>query len=254
MKEDEIEEVELDLRDEDSPTAGPATERSDEVDEATQAFARLEGEMAMMRRAVQQLATERADINIPDYTETLGQMAGQLEKITETLTGISDKPAIKLTPEAIANQIKHASADMQRENHELFKQARQGLDSATGQLRALVGQVRTEAEQKRQAWHYAAAGLLAGILLWSILPGTIARAMPDSWYWPERMAGRLLGESSRWNAGSRMMQSADPQAWHVLVTAADIQRDNRDKIEACRKRASSSKKNVSCTIKFPAGN
>ena len=253
MKEDEIEQVELELEAEESPPT-PVPCSTDGPDEAAQAFARLEGEMAMMRRAVQQLATERADINIPDYTETLGQMAGRLDTLSKSLTSISERPAIKLTPETIADQIKRAAVDIQRENHELLKQARKGLDSATGQLNALIGQVRTEAEQKRQAWRYAAAGLLAGILLWSILPGTIARAMPDSWHWPERMAGRLLGESSQWNAGSRMMQSADPQAWHVLVTAADIQRDNRDKIEACRKRASSSKRSVSCTIKFPAGN
>lgn len=254
MKEDEIEEVELDVEGEDAPSAGPDTGTSDEPDEATQAFARLEGEMAMMRRAVQQLATERADISIPDYTETLGQMAGQLDTMSKSLASIGERPAIKLTPEAMTDQIKSASANMQRENHELFTQASQGLYSATGQLSALVGQVRTEAEQKRQTWHYAGAGLLAGILLWSILPGTVARAMPDNWHWPERMAGRLLGESSRWNAGSRMMQSADPQAWHVLVSAADMQRDNRDKIEDCKERASSSKQSVLCTIKFSAGN
>jgi len=253
MQENESEEVELDLEAEESPS-NPLPENTNKPDDASQAFARLEGEMAMMRRAVQHLATERADINIPDYTTTLGEMAGQLEQVTETLTAISGKPAIELTPEAVANQIKRASVDVQRENHELFEQARKILDSTAGQLSALVGRVRAEAEQKRRAWHYAGAGLLAGILLWSILPGTIARAMPDSWHWPERMAGRLLGESSQWNAGSRMMQSADPQAWQTLVSAADMQKDNRDKIEDCRKRASSSKRSVSCTIKFPAGN
>ena len=28
-------------------------------------------------------------------------------------------------------------------------------------------------------------GVLAGILLWSFLPGTIARTVPESWHWPE---------------------------------------------------------------------
>ena len=250
MKQDEIERVELDLEDGDAPSAGPATETSDEVDDAAKAFARLEGEMAMMRRAVQHLAAERADIVIPDYGATLGHMAGQLDTMSKSLTSIGERPAIKLTPEVIADQIKRASVDLQRENRELFTQTRQGLDNAAGKLNALVGRVRTEAEQNRRTWHYAGVGLLAGVLLWSILPGTIARAMPDSWHWPERMAGRLLGESSLWNAGSRMMQSADPQAWLVLVEAADMQRDNRDKIEACKKRANSSKKNVSCTVQI----
>src|SRR3546814_13491260 len=67
---------------------------------------------------------------------------------------------------------------------------------------------------------------------------------------PEWSAERALGDASRWNAGSRMRQSADPLAWHVLVAAADMQRDNRDKIEDCRKRANSSGKNVSCTLQI----
>ena len=254
MKEDEIEELELGLEDGDAPSVGPAAETSDEPDEATQAFTRLEGEMAMMRRAVQHLAAERADIVIPDYSATLGQMAGQLDTVSKSLTSIGERPAIKLTPEVIADQIKRASVDMQREDQELFRQGYNNLDSVTRQLNALVGQVRTEAEQNRRTWHYAGAGLLAGILLWSILPGTIARAVPDSWHWPERMAGKLLGESSLWNAGSRMMQRADPQAWLILVEAADMQRDNRDKIESCKKQARSSKKNVSCTVQIRVEN
>jgi hypothetical protein len=79
------------------------------------------------------------------------------------------------------------------------------------------------------------------ILLWSFLPGTIARAMPESWHWPERMAARMVGASSRWDAGARLMQSDSPEAWNALVQAADIQRDNRDAIDACRKSAATSR-------------
>lgn len=254
QEDDQNEEVQLEIDMEEAPLPDPepAPEPIGEPDEATQAFARLEGELAMMRRAVQHLAAERADIVIPDYTATLGQMAGQLEQVSESLTAIGGKPAITLTPEDIAVQIKRASHDMQRDTSDLFRQGRKDFDSVTAQLSAMVGRVRTEGEQKRQTWRFAVLGLAAGILLWSILPGTIARAMPESWHWPEWMAERALGDSSRWNAGSRMMQSADPLAWHVLVAAADMQRDNRDKIEDCRKRANSSGKNVSCTLQIRA--
>jgi hypothetical protein len=249
---DHIEEVQLDL-DVDEPSL-PEPEAVTESDPATEAFARLEGEMAMVRHTVQNMARERADIVIPDYTATLGQMADQLAKFSKTLSTIGSKPAIELTPEDIAVQIKRASIDMQRDASDLFRQGRKDLDNATGRLAAIVGRVRTEAEQKRQAFRFAGMGLAAGILLWSILPGTIARAMPESWHWPEWMAERALGESSRWNAGSRMMQSADPLAWHVLIAAADMQRDNRNKIEDCRKRANSSGKSISCTLQIRAQN
>ena len=254
MEDDHLEEVQLDLEVEEPPAPQPEPEAATETDPATEAFARLEGEMAMVRHTVQNMARERADIVIPDYTATLGQMADQLAQVSKTLTAISSKPAIELTPEDIAIQIRRASLEMLRDSSDLFRQGRKDFDLATGRLAAIVGRVRTEAEQKRRTWRFAGVGLLAGILLWSILPGTIARAMPESWQWPERIAERVLGEASRWNAGSRMMQSADPLAWHVLVAAADIQRDNRDKIEDCRKRANSSGKDVSCTLQIRAQN
>jgi hypothetical protein len=256
MEDDHIEEVQLDIEVEEPPVT-PSELEPDAVevpDPATEAFARLEGEMAMVRHTVQNMARERADIVIPDYTTTLCQMADQLAHVSKTLGTIGNKPAIELTPEDIAVQIKRASLDMLRDSSDLFRQGRKDLDTATGRLAAIVGRVRAEAEQKRQTWRFAGVGFLVGILLWSVLPGTIARAMPESWRWPERMAERALGESSRWNAGSRLMQSADPLAWHVLIAAADMQRDNRDKIEDCRKRANSSGKSVSCTLQIRAQN
>ena len=94
MEDDRIEEVQLDLEVEEPPASAPISEAVSETDPATEAFARLEGEMAMVRHTVQNMARERADIVIPDYTATLGQMADQLEQASRTLTAIGNKPAI----------------------------------------------------------------------------------------------------------------------------------------------------------------
>jgi hypothetical protein len=95
--------------------------------------------------------------------------------------------------------------------------------------------------------------VLGGILLWSSLPGTIARAVPESWHWPERMAARMVGESSRWDAGTRLMRSESPQAFYALERAADLLRDNREAIEACQKSAANAKQPVRCTVRIRAG-
>lgn len=71
MEDDHIEEVQLDLEVEEPPTPQPESEALTETDPATEAFARLEGEMAMVRHTVQNMARERADVVIPDYTATL---------------------------------------------------------------------------------------------------------------------------------------------------------------------------------------
>ncbi len=254
MEDDHIEEVQLDLEVEEPPAPQPESEpeigTAEESDPATEAFARLEGEMAMVRHTVQNMARERADIVIPDYTATLGQMSHQLAEVSKTLGTIGNKPAIELTPEDIAVQIKRASLDMLRDSSDLFRQGRKDLDLATGRLAAIVGRVRTEDEQKRQTWRFAGAGLLAGILLWSTLPGTIARAMPESWHWPERMARKAVGEPTIIEAGVRLIRSQNPAAWEELAAAQHILTANREALDRCKERAEKAKASVSCSIQI----
>jgi len=250
MQDDHIEEVQLDLEVEEPPAPDPEPETVTETDPATEAFSRLEGEMAMVRHTVRNMARERADIVIPDYTTTLGQMADQLAQVSKTLTAIGSKPAIELTPEDIAVQIKRASHDMLRDSSDLFRHGRKDLDLATGRLAAIVGRVRTEDEQKRQTWRFAGMGLAAGILLWSILPGTIARAMPESWHWPERLARKAVGEPTILEAGIRLIRSQNPEVFEELMAAHNILSENREALERCVERAKKAGSSVSCSIEI----
>ena len=250
MEDDHIEEVQLDLDVEEPPAPATQPEAATETDPATEAFARLEGEMAMVRHTVQNMARERADIVIPDYTATLGQMADQLAKVSKTLSTIGKKPAIELTPEDIAVQIKHASLDMLRDSSDLFRQGRKDLDNATGRLAAIVGRVRAEDEQKRQTWRFAGMGFLVGILLWSILPGTIARAMPESWQLPERMARKAVGAPTIVEAGLRMIESQNPDGFEELMAAHSILNANREALDRCKERAREKNLSVSCSIEL----
>ncbi|MEZ5742543.1 MAG: DUF6118 family protein [Sphingomonadaceae bacterium] len=252
MEDDHIEEVQLDLNVEEPIAPQPKQEMDavEESDPATEAFARLEGEMAMVRHTVQNMARERADIVIPDYTATLSQMTDQLAQVSKTLTAIGNKPAIELTPEDIAVQIKRASLDMLRDSNDLFRQGRKEFDSATAQLNVMVGRVRTEEEQKRQTWRFAGVGFAVGILLWSILPGTIARAMPESWHWPERMARNAVGEPTIVEAGIRLIRSQNPEAWEELATSQRILSANREALDRCNERARMAAKPVSCSIQI----
>lgn len=255
----ENDEVTLELKVESKPEAQAepepakveqATDTEPEVDPAAEAFARLEGEMALVRRAVQHLAAERADIVIPDYGKTLGAMAKQIDAITASLGDIADHPAMQMTLEGVGERIEVAALAARRVDQERIEQAQKDSRQATQQLTAALAQAQTAEEQKRRLWQAIGGGVLAGILLWSFLPGTIARAVPASWHWPERMAARMTGESSLWDAGARLMQSDRPQVWSALVEAADLLRDNRDAIDACRKSASRSSQPVRCTVRI----
>jgi Family of unknown function (DUF6118) len=219
-------------------------------DPAAEAFARLEGQLAMMRRTVEHLAAERADIVIPDYEATLADMAKQLAAISRGITAIADHPAMLVTPDSLGARIEAVAESARRGDHDNIKQARTDLHHATQVMRSFTAQARTADEQQRALILAVGGGALAGVFLWSFLPGTIARAMPESWHWPERIATRMMGESSLWDAGARQMQVGNPQAWSALLKAADIQRDNRGAIDACRKAANSSREPVRCTVRI----
>lgn len=245
----DTDDVELTLDLEPEPDPDPPTPE-DAGDPAAEAFARLEGELALMRRAVQHLAAERADIVIPDYGATLTDMAKRMGAISDNLKTMASHPAMQMTPDSIGNRIAAAAEAARRTDEERISEARSDLHQATQEMRNVTAHARSAAEQRQQLYQVAGGALLAGILLWSFLPGTIARAMPESWHWPERMAARLVGASSRWDAGARLMQSDSPEAWNALVQAADIQRDNRDAIDACRKAAATSQQPVRCSVKI----
>ncbi len=172
-----------------------------EVDPATQAFARLEGEMALMRRAVEHLAAEKGDIRVPDYTATLGEMAQRLGAIAQGMNTIADKPAMQMTPEDFAARMQAAAAQARRDDHIALADAQRQHIETVRTLRALVGDAASIAEQRRRLKWAAGRGLLAGCLLWAILPGFVARILPVSWHLPERIAARTVRAPNLWEAG-----------------------------------------------------
>lgn len=220
----------------------------EEIDPAAEAFARLEGEIAMMRRAVQQLAAEKAAIEIPDYSATLGEIAQELETATETLDTLASKPAMELTPETMAQRVDRAARQARESDQEMIATARRRYDDAIRELRGIVASARQAADQREYLTWAASGGVMAGCLLWAILPGPIARALPESWYLPEKIAARVLREPTLWESGVRLMQVGSPEAWNAVVAADKVRRDNRDAIAKCERATVTTRKPVRCTI------
>jgi hypothetical protein len=87
------------------------------------------------------------------------------------------------------------------------------------------------------------------MLLWAIGAGPLARAMPESWAWPERMAAAILS-LDREAAGARLIETAAPDRWRDLVLGYPIVRDNRDALARCEKEAAKVARSVRCPIKI----
>lgn len=65
----------------------------------------------------------------------------------------------------------------------------------------MVASARRGDEQNRWLAGAGVGGVIVGMALWAALAGPIARAMPDGWQWPERMAARTL-DLPMWQAGN----------------------------------------------------
>lgn len=220
-----------------------------EIDEpAAAAFARLEGEVALMRRATEKLAAEKADIRIPDYSTTLGELSKHLGAVERTLTFIAAKPAMELTPETMAQRIDRAVRQARESAEGEMRRAQVQLNNAVYELRGTTSTLRAAHQQRRHLIWAAGGGVLAGCLLWSILPGAVARAVPDRWQLPERMAAHIVGAPSLWEGGMRLMQAGSPAAYRAISAAAVMRHDNKGKIAGCEKAARGAKKRVRCTI------
>ena len=226
----------------------------EQEDPATAAFKRLEGEVALMRRAVQQLAAEKAEIHVPDYSITLAELSKSAESADEALREIAAKPAMELTPEDMARRIDRATQDARQSSEGWMRKAQDRYNEAIRDLLGITATLRAAQEQRRHLIWAAGGGILAGCLLWSILPGAFARALPERWQLPERMAAHIVGAPTIWEGGVRLMQAGSPEAYRAISAAAVMRDENREKIAACETSASKSGKAVRCTIRVGVPN
>ena len=210
------------------------------------------GELALLRRAIEGLASERGAVDAPDYSETLGRIQQGMDATAERIAVINDviarSPALAMTPEQMAQRIAAAGNAARREDQAALAKAGEDKARVMAELRAVAGSAWTRADQKnRQLW-FGLGGAAIGILAWSILPGLVVREVaPASWQWPERMAARTL-DMPMWEGGQRMMRAAAPDAFANIAAGDRIVTANRETLEACHKAAARAKKPVRCSI------
>ncbi len=209
-------------------------------DAAAEAFEALRAEVAQLRTALEGLPT-----TAPDYSPTLAAIA-------QSLAAMEAHPALRLTPDALASQVRQASEAAQQQGRRELANAVQRVDAAGADLERLAERQRTGREQVRQVAIMTAVGVVVGVILWVCFSGPIARALPASWSVPERMAAATL-RLGRWEAGARLMASANPQGWADLAQAAELDRTNRAALDDCRRVAARTARTQRCAVVVAAG-
>jgi hypothetical protein len=217
-------------------------------DDPALAFEQLRGEVSLLRAAIEGLTAARDSIEIPDYEPTLERTEKILLALAQRIDPIAKSPLLSMTPGSMAGEIVTAANGARREDARLLAEARAGLDQAAREISNRLASARRGDEQNRWLLWAGLGGAVLGMLLCAIAQIPIAHLAPDSWRWPERLATRVLDERSLWDAGQRLMQTAAPESWGMIVAASPLSDANREAVQACRDRAGKAKKPVRCTI------
>ena len=161
------------------------------ADDPTQAFEGLRQEISLLHTAIQGLTAARE--KIPDYNPTLGAIGQQLAAMTESIEAVAEAPAIKLTPTVMVRELAKAAIDVRADDKRQMDEARATMHQSIGQLDGIALRARATNHQRKREMGIGGGAFIASILLWSFLPGAIARSLPASWHVPEWMAARTLG-------------------------------------------------------------
>ena len=135
------------------------------VDEAAAAFEDLRQEIALMRRALAGLSAERASIEVPDYSQTLGQMGKALNAILRTNKEFAEAPALRMNAQNWAEQIAAASRTARQADRESLDRARSEFDEMSRAMSASLDSARTADKQLTWLLCTTGGGLVVGIVI-----------------------------------------------------------------------------------------
>src|SRR3546814_16680715 len=102
------------------PPTGTAAESFARRDDRVES---LDGRLALMVRAVEHMAAERLNIEIPDYTPTLETTNAWPAAIIKRLQELEDAPALDMTPEDMGARIDAAARNAREPDRATVQQA-----------------------------------------------------------------------------------------------------------------------------------
>ena len=157
-----------DARQQDSPEPN--------IDPAVLAFEELRQEVALVRRAVAGLAAERAAIEIPDYSETLGKIVQSSAVTAKYLRALSDRPILHATMQDWADAIVQANTPARQADRDALTRLHGQLCEVVDDMAASLRKARTADSQRLWLLSTCGGSLLAGILLGVFAIAPLVRA------------------------------------------------------------------------------
>ena len=216
-------------------------------DPAAKAFEGVRRELKLLRHAVEGFTAERNDIDIPDYSATLSQMAEGMEKHSGYFRWLAAKPALEQTVQSIADQIIVQAKTVRGDESAALNRASAMFSGASQSITARVKSARNRDQQNKWVWKIAGATAVGFAILGATVPGIIAYLAPNAWAWPERRAASSLGMGLS-DAGMRMIRVDRSEEARAIERAVQVISDNAETVTACYKAVATSSKPARCTI------
>ncbi len=211
---------------------------------AAQAFAALQAEVIVMRRAMEGLPAIIKRMETPDYAPSFGAVIKSLTATEARLAAIEGHPALKLTPDQHASAMTRAGADIMGDAARALRDEADEVARERRNLADFVGEALAQEAQKRALLWTLGLGVVAGLVLFPLL-GAFA---PGGSY----LATLATGNGDRWQAGVDLMQRGDPAGAATLATASRLMNANAEALQACSEAAKKAGKEQKCTISVPA--
>lgn len=212
---------------------------------AEQAFDALRAEVAALRQALRSVPELILKNQPPDYTETLGAIAKNLEMMGTFMAAIEKHPAIRTTPAHYHQAIVAAGDGLITKSVREFDVAKAAAVTERRELAAMIGTLRGQWKQ----WEWLGWTGIAAFFLGLLISPMFARVLPFGW---DGHVAAFIMNGDRWSAGSALMQAQNPEAWNVLMAAGKLTADNAATLGACRDTAAKSKKEQHCVLIVPA--
>jgi hypothetical protein len=184
-------------------------------DPAAEAFEGLRAEVAQLRSIIEAMTPAA------DYLSTLVAM-------NDSLAEIATHPALRLTPQSLSDEIRHAvDAERTRARLDVDRTLR-SLVAATEAVQRVTASRRDRLVQDQWLLAAAVGSSVLGVLLWIGLSGPIARTLPARWHVAQSMAAATMN-LPLWDAGAGLMRSADPVRWAALQDSLKPEAGDRRK-------------------------
>lgn len=188
-----------------------------ELDPAA-AFEAMGQRLAGLTAAIDGLAVKFQEMHARDYSPELAKIEERFEAVRGVVEQLNHHPAMALTPDKIAGQIKEAGRDGRLADQQAWERARRDLQVAVASIDGVVASARTEQEQTKWLAIAVGATLVVGLFLAGPGRDVIDWSAPRSWYWPEERAAKILGRD-KWSAGEWLLEVADPARWQKVRAA-----------------------------------